>query len=78
MDSKKLITKTTLNSLPATQFNELYQDVSRIINNLKTRYTHTFSLQKFIDTDYTSLFQNRVSDLTKVYPDLNYEKLLVR
>ena len=75
MNSKKSITITTLSSLPATQFNELFQDVSRIINNLKTRYTHTFSLQEFIDTDYTLLFQNRVSALTKAYPDLNYEKL---
>ena len=75
MNSKKLISKTALNTLPVVQFNELFQDISRIINNLKTRYTQTFSLQEFNDTDYTSLFQNRVSDLTKEYPDLNYEKL---
>ncbi|KKL82503.1 hypothetical protein LCGC14_1984120 [marine sediment metagenome] len=75
MNSKKLISKTVLNSLPAVQFNELFQDVSRIINKLKTRYTLNFSLQEFIDTDYTSLFQNRVSALTKPYPDLNYEDL---
>ncbi len=75
MNSKKPITKLILNTLPAVQFNELFQDASRIINNFKTRYTHTLSLQEFIDTDYNSLFQNRVSELTKVYPNLNYEDL---
>jgi len=81
VNSEKLITKPVLNSLPAVQFNELIQDVEKIIDTLKTRYKPHFSLQEFIDTDYSSLFKNRVNALTSksneyIYENLNKDKFL--
>ena len=75
MNSKKLITKSVLKHLLTVQFDELIQEVLRIVNNLKTRYTPNISLQEFIETDYTSLFKNRLSELTKMNTDINYEDL---
>jgi len=81
VNSKKLVTKPVLTSLPAVQFNELIQDVEKIIDTLKTRYKPSFSLQEFIDTDYSSLFKKRVNALTRksneyIYENLNKDKFL--
>ncbi len=75
MNTKKLVTKTLLNSIPAVQFNDLIQDLLKIIKKLKTRYKPNFSLREFIDSDYTSLFKNRVNDLTNKYNELSYKDL---
>jgi len=75
LNSKKLLTKSVLKHLPTVQFDALIQEVSRIVNNLKSRYPPNLSLQEFIETDYTTLFKNRLSELTKQNTNLNYEDL---
>lgn len=75
MNSKKLLTKWVLNSLPAVQFNELIQDLLKIINGLKTKYKPHFSLREFIEVDYSSLFKKRIGALTSKHNEISYKDL---